>query len=219
MRQAFQYCFWAVGLWLNVLVVSAMRRGFYRQYPFAFAYALALLLSTTIEIAASALPRDVQHTYYWVDEVVLDILVFCVVIAFIDRAAAEAKRNPIERHWLVIGAALICGTSFLLRQDTPGGPNRRMTLVSRDLNICAVILDLILWSLLLASRRPDRRLLLLSGGLGVQLTGAILGQSVRGLSRSGVIPGTLIEVTTGLLALYVWWRAFRPGRVPRDSQA
>jgi len=100
------------------------------------------------------------------------------------------------------------------------GPlNRRMTLVSRDLNICAVILDLILWSLLLAARRPDRRLLLLSGGLGLQLTGAIMGESLRQLARGLYLPGTLLEVTTGVLGLYIWWRALRTIPVPRESEA
>ncbi|MGA2591487.1 MAG: hypothetical protein ABSH32_16320 [Bryobacteraceae bacterium] len=219
MQQALQYCAWGVGLWLNLLVISALLRGSYRQYPFAFAYAVALLLSTIAEIAASALPRGVRSEFYWVDEVILDILVFCVVIAFIDHAAADVNRNLVQRRWLITAAALIFAASFIIRRDPLGGLNRWMTLVSRDLNICAVILDLMLWSLLLASRRPNRRLLLLSGGLGIQLTGAILGESVRGLSRSGLIPGTLLEVITGLLGLYVWWRAFRPAPVARASRA
>ena len=219
MQQALQYCAWGVGLWLNLLVISALLRGSYRQYPFAFAYSVALLLSTVAEIAASALPREVQRYYYWTDEIILDTLVFCVVIAFIDHAAADAERTPVQRRWLIIAAALIFAASFLIRRDPLGGLNRWMTLVSRDLNICAVILDLMLWSLLLASRRPKRRLLLLSGGLGIQLTGAILGESLRGLSRSGKIPGTLLEVITGLLGLYIWWRAFRPAPVARTSRA
>ena len=219
MQQALQYCAWGVGLWLNLLVISALLRGGYRQYPFAFAYAVALLLSTVAEIAASALPREVQRWYYWTDEIILDILVFCVVIAFIDHAAADANRNPVQRGWLITAAALIFAASFLIRRGPLADLNRWMTLVSRDLNICAVILDLMLWSLLLASRRPNRRLLLLSGGLGIQLTGAILGESVRGLSRSGRIPGTFLEVITGLLGLYIWWRAFRSAPVARASRA
>jgi hypothetical protein len=83
-----------------------------------------------------------------------------------------------------------------------------MTKVSRDLNICAVILDLILWSMLLAARRPNRRLLLLSGGLGIQLTGALIGESVRQISRATVTLGGAVEVLTGFLGLYTWWRAF-----------
>jgi hypothetical protein len=94
-----------------------------------------------------------------------------------------------------------------------------MTLVSRDLNICAVILDLMLWSLLLTARRPDRRLMLLSGGLGLQLTGAIMGEQLRHFSHSLLLTGTLLEVTTGFLGLYIWWRALRTAPAPKTVPA
>jgi hypothetical protein len=94
-----------------------------------------------------------------------------------------------------------------------------MTLVSRDLNICAVILDLILWSLLLTARPPNRRLMLLSGGLGLQLTGAIMGEQLRHFSRSMFIIGAVLEVTTGFLGLYVWWRALRTEPAPKTVSA
>lgn len=207
MRQALQYISWAVGLGLNLLVIAAMLRGSYRQYRFAFAYVVALLLTTVVEIAAAtaarALPLDV---YYWIDEAILDGLVFCVVIALIDQAAEHAP-GRIKRRWLIAGAAALVAASVALRSG-PGHFNHRMTVVSRDLNMCAVILDLILWTVLAASRRPDRRLLLLSGGLGIQLTGAIMGQSLRQISRGTVLAGILLEVITGFLGLYIWWRAF-----------
>jgi len=207
MRLALQYGAWAIGLWLNLRVISALVRGSYREYPFVFAYALSLLASTVVEIALQAAPRRVQDGYYWIDEVILDVLVFCVVIAFIDEAARHSKQKTIERHWLVLAAALIFAVSYAIHHSSHF--NLQMTLISRDLNICAAVLDLILWSLLVTARRPNRRLMLLSGGLGLQLTGAIMGEQLRQLSRSLFLTGTLLEVTTGLLGLYVWWRALR----------
>jgi hypothetical protein len=205
MQQALQYCAWAIGLWLNLLVIAALVRGPYRQYPFVFAYSLALLLTTVAEMALRNTATGDQ--VYWIDEIILDALVYCLVIAFIDRAAREAHRAAIGRRWLILFAALIVAASFYFR--TGASPNHRMTLISRDLNICAVVLDLILWSLLVAARRIDRRLMLLSGGLGMQLTGAIIGESLRHLSRNLVLTGTLIEVATSFLGLYIWWRALR----------
>src|ERR1022692_3633597 len=105
------------------------------------------LVSTVAEIGLRAVPKSLWDSYYWIDEVILDVLVFCVVIAFIDEAARHSKQKLIERHWLVLAAALICAVSFAIHHGLP--MNRQMTLISRDLNICAVILDLILWSLLL----------------------------------------------------------------------
>lgn len=221
MRQALQYIAWVVGLGLNFLVVSALLRGIYREYRLVFAYSVALLLTTVVEIAAGtaphAVPREVQDLYYWINEMVVQVLVFCVVIGFIDRAAENAKQRPLKRHWLITGAALILVASYLVHSGP--GLNRHMTLVTRDLNISAVILDLILWSLLVASRQPDHRLLLLSGGLGVQLTGAIIGQSVRQLSPRTFLLGTLLEVSTGFLGLYIWWRALRPVPPPNSKHS
>jgi hypothetical protein len=207
MRLVLQYGAWAIGLWLNLRVISALVRGSYREYPFVFAYALSLLASTVIEIGLQAAPQKIREGYYWIDEVVLAVLVFCVVIAFIDEASRHSKQKMIERHWLVLAAALIFAVSYAIHRGS--NFNLQMTLISRDLNICAVILDLILWSLLVTARRPNRRLMLLSGGLGLQLTGAIMGEQLRQFSRNLFVTGTLLEVTTGLLCLYIWWRALR----------
>jgi hypothetical protein len=220
MQLALQYSAYAIGLCLNLLVIFALLRGSYRQYPFVFVYVLALLASTVVEIAVQASPGTLQKNYkyyYWADEVILDVLVFCLVIALIDEAARHSTQKAVERHWLVVAAGVICAVSFVAHSGSH--LNRQMTLVSRDLNICAVILDLVLWSLLLAARRPDRRLMLLSGGLGLQLTGAVMGEQLRHFSHSLFLAGALLEVTTGFLGLYIWWRALRATPAPRTVSA
>jgi hypothetical protein len=220
MQQALQYAAYAVGLWLNLLVISALWRGSYREYPFVFAYTLVLLVSTLVELAVNVAPAWLHNDYkyyYWADEIILDVLVFCLVIAFIDEASRHSRQKVIERHWLVLAAALILIVSVAAHHSS--NLNRQMTLVSRDLNICAVILDLVLWSLLLTARRPNRRLMQLSGGLGLQLTGAIKGEQLRHFSRSLFLAGSLLEVTTGFLGLYIWWRALRPATAPKTVSA
>jgi len=207
MREALQYCAWAVGLCLNVAVISALLRGPYRRYPFVFLYSATLLLSTLFEIALQPAGKKLQQDYYWMDEIILDILVFSVVIAFIGEAAQYSKRRLVRRWWLIPAAAVIFAVSFYSHHGLH--LNHRMTLVSRDLNLCAVILDVLLWSLLIGARSTDRRLLLLSGGLGLQLTGAIMGESLRNLSHHLFWPGTMLEVLSGFAGLYIWWRALR----------
>jgi len=216
MQQALQYSAWAIGLWLNLMVISALVRGAYREFPFLFAYSVALFLSTVVEIGAKALPGAVRDGYYWTDEVILNILVFCVVISLIDRAAQASSKKTIERRWLILSAVLLFAISFAIHHSSHF--NRQMNLISRDLNICAVILDLILWSLLVTARRPDRCLLLLSGGLGLLLTGAIMGEQLRHQSHSLYPAGTLLEVATGFLGMFVWWRALRGARFARVPQ-
>lgn len=204
---ALQYVSWAVGLWLNLMVISVLLRGAFRQYPFVLAYSLATFVSTIIEISVRKSSGAIQSQYYWTNDVILEVLVFCLVIAFIDDAARHSKHKILERHWLISIALLIAIISFAFHRSSH--LNRQMTLMSRDLNICAVVLDLILWSLLLKTRRPDRVLLLLSGGLGIQLTGAIMGGQLRQASNSLYHLSLVVEVVTGLLGTYIWWRALR----------
>lgn len=219
MRQALQYGSWAIGLWLNLMVIAALIRGGIRRYPLVFAYSVVLLLSTLIEIVGSRLVSESDwKTYYWTIDFVVEIMVFCVVIGFIDEAARN-RQIPLARHWLILAAGLVLVGSYLVRRDPH--LNLQMTLISRDLNICAMIMDLILWSLLITAKHPNRRLLLLSGGLGLQLAGAVMGESLRHLSRHFhplSLTGTLLEVSTGFLGLYIWWRALRTAPVA-DSPA
>ncbi|MGO4885456.1 MAG: hypothetical protein ACLP59_32235 [Bryobacteraceae bacterium] len=200
------------------MVIAALIRGGIRRYPFVFAYSVALFLATLIEIAISAVPQTLEK-YYWTIDFVVEIMVFCVVIGFVDEAASAAQK-PVPRGWLILAAAMVLAGSYLIRRD-PQNINLQMTLISRDLNICAMIMDLILWSLLVTARHPNRRLMLLSGGLGLQLSGAVMGESLRHLSRHVrflLMTGTLLEVSTGFLGLYIWWRALRTAPVA-DSPA
>src|ERR1035438_10554470 len=97
-----QYGAWAIGLWLNLRVISALVRGSYREYPFVFAYALSLLASTVIEIGLQAAPQKIREGYYWIDEVVLAVLVFCVVIAL------DRKSTRLNSSHLGISYAVFC---------------------------------------------------------------------------------------------------------------
>jgi len=76
------------------------------------------------------------------------------------------------------------------------------------------LMDIVLWTSLLATRDRDRRLLLLSGGLGVQFAGTAVGESLRQLAlRSRSLPlarsGSFIIVAANLFRFYAWWRALR----------
>ncbi len=90
--------------------------------------------------------------------------------------------------------------------------NTQMTLLARNLGFFATVANLILWALLIRSRHPDRTLLLLSGGLGVEMAGKAIGHSLRTLAPALVGFGNLIIVLSYLFGLYVWWQAFRHWR-------
>jgi len=223
MQPTLQYAAWAVNLTLEILVVQALLRGAYKKYPFIFAYTTALILTTAVEVAAYGAFSGAQRLarsrafYYWVNEGVLDALIFCVVIALIYRATSSLSSRRIVRFSLIAGAALFAGTSFLIHYNSGAVLSRWMTLWSRDLSFSASILDLALWTMLVASREKDRRILMLSGALGVQFSGEAIGHSLRTLSRALVWPGNLLILFSDLACLYVWWQTFRAAPARKDA--
>src|ERR1035438_917942 len=222
---ALQVCGWLAGVPLEFLLVAALLRGGYRRFPFVFAYASASLVTTLVGIPANvdyvlhrSDPQVSQHfaKIYWINEGILQALVLALVISLIDRAASHVRSRRLLRAGLIVGAVLFAGISFAVHYR----PSLRyfgywMTDWTRDLSFGSAILDLGLWTLLISSRRGDRRLLLISGALGMQFTGEAIGEALQNLSiaqtvHSLELAGSIITMLAGLACLSVWWRTFRP---------
>jgi hypothetical protein len=230
MRIGLQIGFWVAGLLLQVLVVQGLLRGGYKRYPLLFVYAIAVFLTTVAEAsgftAASQGARQFAKTiglYYWIADAVLQALVFGVVISLIRQALEYSGSRPEWRKWLTLGAGLIFVLSFVAHAGPKAEINRWMTLISRDLSFAAAILDLILWTLLIAAKRRDHQLLLLSGALGIQFAGAAMGQSLRYLAvqmlnrnRGVALAGGILVALSNLACFFVWWQALRQ---PSRSEA
>src|SRR4051812_28345644 len=110
MQLALQFVAVVIGLALGLLILSAMLRGPWRQYPFLFLYVAGDLMTTLLEIqpalrydSASAAERKQFALLYWLDERAMQILVFLLVISLIYRASAHLK----ARNVLIAGA--VCG--------------------------------------------------------------------------------------------------------------
>ena len=222
MRFALQLCGWLIGLPLELLIIAALLRGGYRRFPFVFVYTIIDFLATVAELpsalgyvrgAPSA--ADSLAFVYWLDEVILQVLIYSVVMSLIYQATGQLRSRRIVRASLIAGAILFAGISFLIHRNPALNVGSFMTPWTRDLNFCSAILDLALWALLIASREKDHRLLLLSGGLGIQFTGEAIGESTRDLamrshSRPISLLGNALIMLTNLLFLYIWWQALRP---------
>jgi len=225
MRLGLQVSFWVIGVLLQIFVISGLLRGYYKRFPFVFVYAITVFLATVAEASmftrlqvAREVARNVR-LYYWIGDAVLKVLLFCVVISLIDQTLTCRPSRPGLRKWLLAGAAVVFVTSFVAHAGPVTRINQWMTLVSRDLSFTAAILDLLLWFLLIASKRKDYQLLMLSGGLGIQFAGDALGQSIRhlamevlGRSRPVALAGGILVAVANLLCFYIWWQAFRPAQ-------
>jgi hypothetical protein len=87
-----------------------------------------------------------------------------------------------------------------------------MTKVTRDLMFGSVGLTLLLWSTLIASKKKDDQLLMITGGLGLQFTMEAIGQSMRQLSQHRptlLLAANILVSVAHLMRLYVWREAFR----------
>lgn len=212
-----------VGLPLELLIIAALVRGSFREYPWVFAYVIAEFLGTVIEMPLALAyyhTRDVHLArkfalWYWGDETVQEFLILIVVISLIWHATSSARSGRTIRMALVTAVTLFAGISLVVHYDASVPMGRWMTYWTRDLNFGAAILDMVLWAMLIAKRQKDSRILMLSAGLGIMFAGEAIGQSVRSIetheSIIGLV-GSILVMITYLAFLYIWWQTFR---VPR----
>jgi len=195
-RFVIQVCGWAVGIPLEILVIVALLRGGYRRYPVVFSYLVAIFVTTLVDIpirTQSLLTHDVAvlrqaARVYWVNEWILQVLIFATVLSLIDLAISVSRWRRVMRSGLAAGALLFAGITFWIQyRPAPVSFGVWMTPWTRDLSFCATILDLALWMILIASRRSDRRLLLICGALGMQFTAEAIGEAIANLSMAHTV--------------------------------
>jgi hypothetical protein len=230
MRFVMQVLGWGLGLPLEILVIIALLRGGYRRYPIVFSYVLALFVSTLVDIPfqlQSFLTPDAAvirlgARVYWIHEWILETLIFMAVLSLIDLATASSRSRRAMRVALAGGALLFAGLDLWIHyRPEPVKFGVWMTPWTRDLSVCATVLDLGLWMILIASRKRDGALLLICGALGMQFSAEAIGKAMVQLSQAHrssalALTGAVVAVAGNLICLYVWWQTFRalPRAVP-----
>jgi len=217
-----QLIFWCVGLPLMLLVIAAMLRGAYRQFPVMFLYNIVGFLLTVAGMPAyidfyfhhQPDARTRMGQWYTLSDMLLEPMAYAVVISLIYVAAAHVRSRRMVLLGISGGAILIAGFSFLIHFNPSLPYGVWEALWGRDLNFFSEILDLGLWGLLLSTRGRDSRLLLVTGGLGIQFTGEAIGDSLRSIASQRHLfavsyAGSFVMTVADLTALYVFWQAFR----------
>jgi hypothetical protein len=210
-----QWSFILSGGVLQLLVLGRMLRQGFRTFPLLFSYVVASFLAVVIEVAASLdLMRWTKYTnkYYWINEAVLQFLIFLLVLSLIYRAMEGNPQRASLLRLLVLGACAVAGLSLVFQWNDR--LNIWMTEVSRNLSFAAVVLNMILWLALIRRRLPDSRLLMITGGLGIQMAGEAIGHSLRQLaipsrSMALLVTGNSILSASHLIALFIWWQTLR----------
>jgi hypothetical protein len=198
------------------MIMAVLLRGQWQRYPFVFLYLVGDFLTTIREMQPSlgivGATREARNSFarmYWLDERIMQGLLFLLVISLIYRATAHLKPRRTLLLGIVSGTLLFGVVTFLFYFDATVATGKWMTPWTRNMNFCAALLDLGLWALLIGARTKDYKLLMISGALGIQFTGGAIGQSLRQLSHSLTLFTACLITLTYLTCLYIWWQAFR----------
>jgi len=205
----------AISIGLQAVVIVFLLRGFFRRYPLLLIYCILQLVATVVEeyvYRAFGLQSSIYRNLYWTDEITLDLLLFLMVIALIYRA--------MEGSPLLTGMGRLLGTVVVLVLVTPFVlfSARRFNTAWFDctaqlLKCGGAIMNLGLWTALIATKKRDPVLLTVSAGLGVAVTGAAIAFGLRRFTPPESTPqqlADLFKTITYLASVAIWCWAFRP---------
>jgi hypothetical protein len=200
-------------LLLYVAIIHRLFRAHLRTFFVLFAYLLVLLLTWVIDTTlyygqgAIGFSDDARRLYY-INDLTRQAMVYVLVISLILRAVEGSTRFRWVGRWLVLGAAVLAGLFFWFHHD-PEKIAAWMTNVIRNLSLVAMLMNLLLWILLVQRRTSDRTLLMVTSGLGLQMAGEAMGQSLRLINPATVQFGNIVLICAHIACLFVWYTAFK----------
>jgi hypothetical protein len=204
-----------------VLLAFLFLYGSFRKYPLLSVYCCVLLLTSAVELSVYQTKgyTSVEYRYvFWTDEVVTDALLFLIVIALIYRATEGTNfRRPAER--LLSGVVILALLLPFVVFPRPYYSSHWFNGASQFLNFAAAVMNLLLWTALLATPKRDLQLMTVSTGLGISVTGAAISYGLLSAIHKPELREflRLCYVLFHMLCLPVWCWAFRPGATNKPS--
>jgi hypothetical protein len=193
-----------VGFGLEAALVFVLFRRGRREFPLFFSYICARLAASAVISSYFLVASNPSNRMYAVVYWVLDLALHALVISLLATLICFA-RGRTGRLFMIAGTATMAGVlmaAMVLPYDPRFG--YWMTGAVRNLSFCEEMLNFILWTLLLRHTVAPR-VLWVSAGLGIQVTGEVMGHSLRLLSSKGALwaPDVLINVCE-IMALAIW---------------
>jgi hypothetical protein len=207
-----------IGLLLDILVIFYLVRGPFRRFVFVFCYCLVEAVGFIIG-SLSYLhlgPRGLRYeNIFWGADLVTHALITLILVSLIRESLGNRPDLKRLASWVLpLAMAAIALVSALTFRDA--SINVWMTPVSRNLSFSEEILNFMLWTALIQNRDYDRLLLFISAGIGIQVTGEVIGHTIRTFMRTpGMIwlPDTLLMVSE-IICLITWVLAFGRPKSP-----
>lgn len=194
-----------------------------RDYPLAILFMGMLILVTSVSHflvtwAKFLLPRDLNLTLtsYFVRgysgaELLMYILLLILMLQLIRRTLRALSIDPSITVHLGFASALVAAGSWFYFSDQAATVTLLKT--RQIVSFWMMLLNLYWWTLLLRRRQLDRRVLLLSAGIGLMMTGQVVSDGLTAFFPDSItisFLGAAIMYATHYASLYVWFQAFSP---------
>jgi hypothetical protein len=169
------------GLILQLIALVFLMRGPLTRYFPLFLYILAVVVVTLTLLGVyrtKGLTGELYFNVFWGGEILMDLLLFLLVISLTIRAL---EGSPVKTKAVrMLGAILLLTLviPFVAFNSQPFGRHWNQS-VAQLFNFGAALMNLVLWSAFVVSKKRDRQLLTVSAGLGVMVAGAALMLGVR----------------------------------------
>jgi hypothetical protein len=221
---------WApmLALVLQALLLSRFLNARNRNYPLAIVYSILLFSLTSIAILwqsgvawlKTTLPPSVE--FQSGIEVLMHVVLLLLMLQLIHETHKE-RNVPTPRLWALAGLSIVVflATIYWVAGEQPA---TRFIRVRQVMSFFMVLLNLYWWTLLLGSKNVGRRILLLSAGIGLQMTGQVVSDGIFGiagsrpLSFSYLLAGAVMYVAH-FCSLGAWYEAFHTKNAPRSVAA
>ena len=194
---------------IGVLLGVMLRSRAWQRYPFLLLYLFAALVSQSLNLILYTRLGNVHSPVYvntfYTGDMVLHALILTMVLLLIREALVGNRAPDLSTFAIVACCVAFLGTTLYLLYN--GGGN--FYTLSRNLSFIEEVLNFVLWAILIRNRSRDIVLLMVSAGLGIQVTGEVIGRTIGMYLAHSVpwLPNALVMICQ-LFALYVWYRAF-----------
>ncbi len=211
-----------VALLLQAVVLYRFLDRRNRNYPLAIVFTLVLFLLTLagvfFEDIRKLFPPDSSTTFvrtFLLAYSGADLFMHLLLLGLMLQLTRTTLKSLDLGTRIVIPLALIsCLIGISAYQYFGAELTKKILLQTRQVvSFWMVLLNLYWWTLLLRKRKLDRRVLLLSAGIGLMMTGQVIGDGIQSMSESRIwisLGAIVVMYSTHFACLYAWYNAFSP---------
>jgi len=202
-----------IALLLQARVLSRFLDSRNRDYPVAILFSATLFLLTSASLASRQIPNF--NNSYAAADLFMHILLLILMLQLIRKTLQSLSLDTNILRGLTVISILVALGAYFYFNATQDKPFYLTMVETRQVaSFWMVLLNLYWWTLLLKKRQLDRRILLLSVGIGLLMTGQVVGDGVMSFAKRELpwisISAVLIMYLTHYACLHSWYNAFNP---------